>query len=178
MDIYIHNGSEPVGPFTPEELSELWRAGEIAAHAYYWYEGMPGWLSVAQFQAPPADGLTIKPRSVIVTTAPSVANREIDRERDIVTAEHAIATTALQDFANFFRDIAGGRSNTTQDTLKRARVACLRELREAAAEIGADAVIAVDLSYSQLTGHNTSMLLLVASGTAVKLKPVLPAFPG
>ena len=177
MDIYIHNGSEPAGPFTPEELSALWGAGEIAAHAFYWYEGMPTWLSVAQFQAPPVDGPTINVRKVIVTTAHSVANREIDRERDIVTAEHAIATTVLQDISNFFRDVAGGRSGTTQDTLKKARVTCMRELREAAAEVGADAVIAVSLSYTQLTGHNTNMLLLVASGTAVKLTPVLPPLP-
>ena len=53
----------------------------------------------------------------------------------------------------------------------------MRELREAAAEIGADAVIAVELSYTQLAGHNTNMLLLVASGTAVKLTPVLPPLP-
>ncbi len=39
--------------------------------------------------------------------------------------------------------------------------------------VGADAVIAVDLDYQELSGGQKSgMLMLVASGTAVKLKAI------
>jgi uncharacterized protein YbjQ (UPF0145 family) len=54
--------------------------------------------------------------------------------------------------------------------LKDARTTCLRELKIAAIELGADAVIAVDLDYQEFSGKGKGMLFLVASGTAVKLK--------
>ena len=74
-------------------------------------------------------------------------------------------------------DVFGGRSEAVQGTLRRARQTCLTELKKEAAAIGADAVIAVDLDYSEFSGGGKSMLFLVASGTAVKLKPLLPPDP-
>jgi uncharacterized protein YbjQ (UPF0145 family) len=56
-----------------------------------------------------------------------------------------------------------------QNTLKDARKVALDELRSEAAYLGADAVIGVDLDYSEISGGGKSMLFLVASGTAVKL---------
>lgn len=57
-----------------------------------------------------------------------------------------------------------------QNTLKDARNTALEELRMEAAALGADAVVAVDLDYSKISGGGKSMLFLVASGTAVKLE--------
>lgn len=54
-------------------------------------------------------------------------------------------------------------------SLRAARKAVLGELKREAAELGADAVIAVDLDYSEISGGGKSMMMLVASGTAVKL---------
>ena len=67
------------------------------------------------------------------------------------------------------RDFFGGRSEATQKVLKDARTTCLSELQKEAFECGADAVIAVDLDYSEFSGGGKSMLFLLASGTAVKL---------
>jgi uncharacterized protein YbjQ (UPF0145 family) len=66
-------------------------------------------------------------------------------------------------------DVLGGRSLGTQDALRQAKKTCLAELRKEAREAGADAVIAVDLDYSEFSGHGKPMLFLVASGTAVQL---------
>ncbi len=52
--IYVLIAGQQSGPFTAEELSALWEAGEIPADAGYWYEGMPDWAPVAEFQPPPA----------------------------------------------------------------------------------------------------------------------------
>ena len=67
------------------------------------------------------------------------------------------------------RDIVGGRSEVTQKVLKDLRVNVLTELRKEAHGLGANAVVGVDLDYSELSGGGKSMLFLVASGTAVKI---------
>ncbi|MFC1579546.1 YbjQ family protein [Thermodesulfobacteriota bacterium] len=69
-------------------------------------------------------------------------------------------------------DMFGGRSGATQKVLRDARKVCLYELRREAFSLGANAVIVVDLDYSQFSGQGKSMLFLVASGTAVKVEKV------
>lgn len=66
-------------------------------------------------------------------------------------------------------DTFGGRSKTMQDGLREARKTALSELRLEAQALGADAVVGIDLDYSEISGGGKSMLFLVASGTAVKL---------
>ena len=70
------------------------------------------------------------------------------------------------------RDIFGGRSDASQKILRDARKTCLLELKKEAYMIDANAVIAVDLDYSEMSGGGKSMLFLVASGTAVKVEPI------
>jgi uncharacterized protein YbjQ (UPF0145 family) len=105
-----------------------------------------------------------------VTTAFTVAGAEVEMELDIVTAECAFGMNVFRDMFAGMRDIVGGRSEATQKVLRDARKTCLAELKKEAAAVGADAVIGVDLDYSELSGSGKSMLFLVASGTAVKLK--------
>ena len=107
---------------------------------------------------------------LILTTAPSVANHEIEAELEIITAECVFGMNIFRDLFAGIRDIFGGRSSASQKVLKDARTTCLRELKIAAIELGADAVIAVYLDYQEFSGKGKGMLFLVASGTAVKLK--------
>ena len=74
----------------------------------------------------------------------------------------------FRDFFSSITDIVGGRSNATQKILKDLRKTCLAELKLEAYRLGADAVIGVDLDYSEFSGGGKSMLFLIASGTAVK----------
>ena len=63
------------------------------------------------------------------------------------------------------------RSAASQKVLRDARKTALAELRREALMVGADAVIAIDLDYQELSGGGKSgMLMIVASGTAVRLK--------
>jgi uncharacterized protein YbjQ (UPF0145 family) len=78
----------------------------------------------------------------------------------------------FRDFLAGLTDAFGGRSESTQKVLRDARRECLRELREEALRHGANAVIAVDLDYSEFSGQGKSMLFLVASGTAVLVEPL------
>ncbi|MAU41238.1 MAG: hypothetical protein CMF31_06420 [Kordiimonas sp.] len=107
---------------------------------------------------------------VILTTSYVVAGREIEREIEVITAECVFGMNIIRDFFNSVRDILGGRSGSTQDVLRDARKTALQELRNEAASLGADAVIAIDLDYHEMSGGNKNgMLMIVASGTAVKL---------
>lgn len=105
-----------------------------------------------------------------ISTAYSLAEYDIVREIDVITAECAFGINLFRDFFASVRDVFGGRSIATQKVLRDARKTCLLELRKEALEVGADGVIGVALDYQEFSGAGKSMLFLVASGTAVALK--------
>lgn len=106
-------------------------------------------------------------REVILTTAPSLDGYRTEVV-EVITAECAFGMNFFRDFFAATSDFFGGRSKATQKILRDARKTCLDELRLEAARVGANAVIAVDLDYSEFSGQGKSMLFLVASGTAVR----------
>ena len=107
----------------------------------------------------------------IILTTEASHNLPVAQRLDIVTAEVVIGMHLFKDIGAVLRDVFGGRSETMQRGLKHARKAALAELRLEAFELGADAVVGIDLDYSEISGGGKSMLFLVASGTAVKLHP-------
>ena len=109
-------------------------------------------------------------KAIKLSTTPEIAGYIVDETLEIVTAECVFGIGVFNDFLTGMSDFCGGRSDATQDTLRRARRACLNELKIEAVKVGANAVIGVDLDYSEFSGQGKSMLFLVASGTAVRLK--------
>lgn len=107
--------------------------------------------------------------AAIILTTETAHNLPVVERLDIVTAEVVIGMHLFKDIAGVFRDVFGGRSKAMQDGLREARKAALLELRLEAHALGADAVVGVDLDYSEISGGGKSMLFLVASGTAVRL---------
>ena len=105
--------------------------------------------------------------AVLLTTEAS-SDLKIERRIEIVTAECAFGMNIFKDLFAGVRDIVGGRSKAVQKTMQDARRAALYELKKEAFEVGADAVVGVDLDYVELSAAG-SMVMLVASGTAVKL---------
>lgn len=107
---------------------------------------------------------------IILSTSMFIAKREIAKEIDVLTYECAYGMNIFRDFFNSVRDVVGGRSGTVEKLLRDARITAMQGLREEALKIGADAVIAIDFDYSELSGGGKSgMLVAIASGTAVKL---------
>lgn len=108
--------------------------------------------------------------SHIILTTETVSPFEVEERLGIITAECVYGMNIFKDVFAAISDVFGGRSNFTQNLLKSARESVLLELRKEAYERGADAVVAVDLDYSEFSGGGKSMLFIVASGTAIKIK--------
>ncbi len=104
--------------------------------------------------------------SVLVTTTPSLDGRRITRYLGIVTGEAIVGANIFRDLFASVRDIVGGRAGAYENVLASARETALAEMTAAAAKLGANAVVGVDLDYETL-GSGGSMLMVTAAGTAV-----------
>ena len=102
----------------------------------------------------------------IMLTTETAPNLNITKRIEIVTAECAFGMNIFKDLFAGVRDIVGGRSKAVQDTMRDSRKTVLYELKKEACEVGANAVVGVDLDYVELSNAG-SMVMLVASGTAV-----------
>lgn len=105
---------------------------------------------------------------MIVSTTPDLQGQKIIGYLGVVTGEAIMGANVFRDMFAGLRDIVGGRSGSYEKELRRAREVAMDELQDEARELGADAVVAVDLDYEVLGGNN-GMLMVSISGTAVKL---------
>lgn len=104
---------------------------------------------------------------MIVTTTPTLDGRQIREYLGVVTGEAILGANIMKDMFAGFRDIVGGRSAAYEQELQKARVIAMREMEQQAAEMGADAIVGVDLDYETVSSGN--MLMVSVSGTAVKI---------
>ena len=104
---------------------------------------------------------------MIVTTTPTIEGHPIREYKGLVTGETIIGANFVKDFFAGVRDIVGGRSSSSYESvLREAKDIALQEMQERALAMGANAVVGIDLDYEAL-GSNGSMLMVTASGTAV-----------
>ena len=105
---------------------------------------------------------------MIITTTTSIEGRPVRDYLGIVTGEAILGANIFKDLFAGIRDIVGGRSGAYEEELRKARTIALEDLAAAASQLGADAVVGVDLDY-ETVGQGGSMLMVTASGTAVRL---------
>ena len=105
---------------------------------------------------------------MIVSTTNNIEGRPVKNYIGIVTGETIIGANILKDFFAGIRDIVGGRSGSYERVLREAKDTALKEMKENATRLGADAVLGIDLDY-ETVGNRGGMLMVTASGTAVKL---------
>ena len=103
---------------------------------------------------------------MITTTTPSIEGKRIQEYKGIVVGAVVAGVDVIKDFTAGISNFFGGRSSTYEGELIQARQNALREMEERAREIGANAVVGVDIDYEVL-GSNNGMLMVTASGTAV-----------
>ena len=105
---------------------------------------------------------------MILTTTQTIEGRTIVEYKGIVFGEVITGVNFFKDFGASIRNIIGGRSSSYEKELLDARRKALSELEERARLMGADAVVGIDIDYEVL-GEGGGMLMVTASGTAVKL---------
>ncbi|KPQ18514.1 MAG: putative heavy-metal binding protein [Rhodobacteraceae bacterium HLUCCO18] len=102
---------------------------------------------------------------MITTTTPSVEGRPITAYHGIVVGEAILGANVFRDLFAGITDIIGGRSGAYEEELGKARTVALQEMQDRAREMGANAVVGIDLDYEVIN----NMLMVSASGTAVTL---------
>ena len=106
---------------------------------------------------------------MIVTTTDGVDGRRIESYLGIVAGQAVMGSNMFRDFFAGIRDIVGGRSGSYEKELRKAKQVALEDMIEEAEDLGADAVIGVDLDYKHIGTGERSMLMVSANGSAVRL---------
>ena len=105
---------------------------------------------------------------MIITTTNTVDGKQVTQYCGVVTGEAILGANIFKDIFAGIRDIVGGRSAAWEGEIRKAREIALSEMSDAAAALGANAILGVDLDYETL-GSGGSMMMVTATGTAVKL---------
>lgn len=103
---------------------------------------------------------------MILTTTPNIERKEVVRYLGLVSGDAILGANIFRDFFASIRDIVGGRSAAYEAELRKAKDIALGEMREQARNLGANAIVGIDIDYETI-GANSSMLMVSASGTAV-----------
>ena len=104
-----------------------------------------------------------------LTTTPNIEGRRVTKYLGIVAGEAILGANLFKDLFAGIRDLVGGRSATYEKELQRARDIALEELRQRAQDLGANAVVGIDIDY-EIMGKENGMLMVSASGTAVTVE--------
>jgi uncharacterized protein YbjQ (UPF0145 family) len=107
---------------------------------------------------------------MLSVTTSTIEGRRVTRYLGIVSGEAILGANIFRDFFAGIRDIVGGRSAAYEEELRKAKTIALEEMERQAQDLGANAVLAVDLDYETIqVGSGGGMLMVSASGTAVVL---------
>lgn len=103
---------------------------------------------------------------MIVTTTNGIEGKEIVAYKGIVFGEVIAGVNFVKDLVAGLSNFFGGRSGTYETELINARENAIAEMVKRAAEMGANAIVGVDVDYEVL-GADNGMLMVTVSGTAV-----------
>lgn len=108
---------------------------------------------------------------MLLATTHHVEGYRIRKYGPLVTAEAVMGTNLFRDFFAKVRDVVGGRSGVFQSSLADAREVVLHEIQEQAEANGCNAIIGIDIDYSEISGGGKTMLMVAVQGTAVFIEP-------
>ena len=104
----------------------------------------------------------------LATVVPDHDQARIESWLGLVNGEAIIGANIFRDMLSSVRDVVGGRAGGYERALSGARDAALKDMIEAAREVGANGIVGVDFDYEVL-GENNGMMMVTVSGTAVKM---------
>ena len=106
---------------------------------------------------------------MILTTTPQIEGKQITQYLGVVFGEVISGVNFVKDFTAGLSNFFGGRSASYEEELIAARENAMNEMAARAQQLGANAVVGVDIDYEVL-GANNGMLMVPASGTAVVIR--------
>jgi len=105
---------------------------------------------------------------MLLTTTNTIEGHPVQQYLGVISAETIIGANIFKDLFAGLRDIVGGRSGTYEKVIEEAKQTAMIELQQKAQSLGASAVIGIDLDF-ETVGSGGSMLMVVATGTAVRI---------
>ena len=105
---------------------------------------------------------------MILTTTPNVEGYPVKSYLGLVCGEVISGVDFVKDFTAGLTNFFGGRSGSYEKELIEAREQAVDEMAQRAAQMGANAIIGIDIDYEVL-GQGGNMLMVTAAGTAVTI---------
>ena len=108
-------------------------------------------------------------KNMLISTTSSLEGKTIIEYRGIVFGEVINGVNFVKDFTAGITDFIGGRSEIYERELIDSRADAIKEMINRAEKVGANAIIGVKIDYETI-GQSSSMLAVIASGTAVVIE--------
>ncbi|TDR22582.1 heavy metal-binding domain-containing protein [Marinicella litoralis] len=105
---------------------------------------------------------------MILSTTPELQGHQITAYKGIVVGEAILGANIFKDLFGKIRDIVGGRSAAYEQEMGHAREVAFAEMQQKATQLGANAIVGIDIDY-EVIGDTGSMMMVSVSGTAVKI---------
>jgi len=106
---------------------------------------------------------------MIFSTTPNIEGKRITEYHGIVTGEAILGANIFKDIMAGIRDIVGGRSGAYEKAFRQARQIAFEEMEQEAAELGANAIVGIDID-TETVGSQGAMLMVSVNGTAVTIQ--------
>ncbi len=120
------------------------------------------------------EDLRRKSADIVLTTTVHIEGHRVESYCGIESVEYVIGTGIFSELTSGVADMFGARSSAFENKLQQAKADAFSELQMRAVRAGANAVIGVDLDYTEFTGNRVA---LIVSGTLVKIVPKPPVKP-
>ncbi len=104
---------------------------------------------------------------MLIVTTDNVEGKRVTRYLGIVSGDCIVGANMFRDFFARVRDVVGGRAGGYEAALRGAKEEAMADMIAQATELGATAVIGVDIDYETV---GQSMLMVSVNGTAVALE--------
>ena len=103
---------------------------------------------------------------IIMSSVATIEGQKIVDTLGLVVAEHPVDPGIFKQILTNWE--FSGKSGTTLKLLKEGRERCLSQLKDEAVKLKGNALIGVSIGYGQIAMGSKSIVLLTATGTAVK----------
>lgn len=102
---------------------------------------------------------------MLMVTTPTIEGHPVRSYLGLVSGDAILGANVFKDLLASIRDVVGGRSAAYERVIREAKVLAFEEMASQARDLGANAVLGVDLDYETVAGGR--MLMVSTSGTAV-----------